>query len=114
MNIALRVLGETFLSVIYFPVWWYSSGFFGFLRKSGARLSDFNKTVGFTVWLGALGVPLYGQNDFGGRIISILIRLVNIIIRGLLLLLFFFFSLSLVILWLIFPIAIIYQLFYGY
>lgn len=50
---------------------------------------------------------MYGQSDFAGRMISFIVRLVQIIIRGLALLVLAAIGILLIILWLILPPVIV-------
>ena len=101
-KVILQIFGE----ILYFPVWWYSVGFaraaksvFRFWRAREASL-------GFSVWLKNIFVPMYGQRDLAGRVISFVMRLVQIIFRGVVLLFWLGLVLMALIIWLIFPILL--------
>ena len=61
-------------SVVYFPVWWYTKGWFGVLGSFGQALRYRWLSYGFRIWLKNFFVPMYGQHDWSGRLVSILIR----------------------------------------
>ncbi len=84
MGEALHVLG-TFIvrDIFYFPVWWYSRGILYVGQQ--VRLSARRQAAFFAVglWAKNLFVPMYGQYDWQGRIISFFIRLAQILFRSL-------------------------------
>ena len=102
-----QALLRFFLNILFFPLWWYSSGFAMFVRKIIYFWRSEQKTLGFYVWLKNLFVPMYGQNDFSGRAISFFIRLVQIIFRGLILLFWVLAGLALMLFWLALPLLLI-------
>lgn len=84
-------LGEVFTQmglvglrdIVSFPVWWYTKGIAYTTQKLvySARRQAANFAVG--LWVKNLFVPMYGQYDWQGRIISFFVRLVQIIVRSL-------------------------------
>ena len=102
-KIIAQILGE----ILYFPVWWYSVGFFRALKNLFNFWRNQEKSLGFSVWLRNIFVPMYGQYDFPGRLISFIIRLVQIIFRGALLLVLLFLLLIILFLWLLLPIFLL-------
>ena len=111
MNIYLTLIKDAFISIIYFPVWWYSRGFLKFVKAMFLSLSSFDNQIGFTLWLKNIFVPLFGQNDFGGRIVSFFVRLGNIIVRGFVVLLYLILIVALIVVWDIFPVYVLYKIF---
>lgn len=77
----LKILAGWLAEVLYFPIWWYTAGWF----KLGRRLSRFVgqewQAWSIGVWAKNLLVPMYGQRDIGSRLISIMMRLVQIVFR---------------------------------
>jgi len=55
---------------------------------------------------------MYGLTDFAGVVISILVRIVQIIFRGVIMLFWVIFLLGCLAFWLVLPLAVIYQI--GY
>jgi len=102
-KIIIQILGE----ILYFPVWWYTVGFGRLIKTVGNFWLNQEKILGFSVWLKNLFVPMYGQNDWAGRLISLVIRLVQIIFRGLVLAVWFIVGLLVLLIWLIFPLALL-------
>lgn len=78
-----QLLGEALLDLVYFPVWWYTGG----LRYAGSHcfawLVAGNRTLAPGLWLQNLFVPMFGQTDWQGKIISFFMRLVQIAARTL-------------------------------
>jgi len=72
--------------VLYFlittPFWWYSKGLLHFSRILARSVQSIDGQLGATLWLKNIFVPLYGQEDFWGRVISFFLRLANVIVRG--------------------------------
>lgn len=102
-KIILRIIGDIF----YFPIWWYSIGFVRLLQNIWKFLRNQGQSLGFFIWLKNIFVPMYGQRDWAGRIISFFMRLVQIIFRGLVLLIWIFLLLILIGIWLLGPILLI-------
>ena len=110
LKLFVLLLVDELRAVLYFPVWWYSRGFAKVLRGSGRFINDFQQTLGFMIWVKNLFVPMFGQRDIAGRIISFFLRLVQIIFRGVILLIFIFLVFIFIIIWLILLIFVIYQI----
>jgi hypothetical protein len=107
-QIILKILGE----ILYFPIWWYSVGLIEFILKGWRFLLEREKSLGFRIWLKNIFVPMYGQYDWAGRIISFFIRLIQVIARGILLLFWLAMFIVLVSLWLVGPILLFIALFF--
>ncbi len=105
-KIIIQILGE----ILYFPLWWYSVGFLRLLVGLGKFLRNQEASLGFSIWLKNIFVPMYGQRDFTSRLISFVMRSIQIIVRGLGLLFLVLLSFLIAILWLAFPIFLIYAL----
>lgn len=94
-------------NILFFPLWWYSLGFIMFASRIIAFWRDEQKSLGFLVWLKNIFVPMYGQHDFAGRIISFFIRLIQIIFRGLILCFWIAIGLALMVVWIALPLLLI-------
>jgi len=102
-KIILKIISDIF----YFPIWWYSVGLLRLLRNIVNFLRSQERSVGLFIWLKNIFVPMYGQRDWAGRIISFVMRLVQIVFRGLVLVIWVLLSLSLIVIWLLSPVFII-------
>jgi len=104
------ILVDLVLDILYFPLWWYGRGFLKTLFFCGRKIKDASGRLGLGVWVKNLFKPMYGQRDIAGKIISFIMRLVQIFFRGLSLLIFILLIFLLILAWLILPIVIIYQI----
>ncbi len=91
---------------LYFPVWWYSTGLLRFSKRIFYFWQDQFYSLGVWVWIKNIFVPMYGQFDITGRLISFLVRLVQIVARTFILLAWLIACLILVILWIAWPLAL--------
>jgi len=105
-----RLLIEAIFDLFYFPLWWYTRGLAHALSWCLNLLSSGNITLGPGLWLKNIFVPMFGQWDWRGRIISFFMRFFNIIIRTILLSFWLIFCLTLFLIWLLLPVVFIYSL----
>jgi len=98
-RIILQVLGE----ILYFPVWWYSVGLLRFSKALGLFWLGQEESLGLSVWIKNIFVPMYGQRDIASRLISFVMRTVQIIFRGFVLLVLLLFLLAIWLGWLLLP-----------
>lgn len=105
-----RIALDFLLSIIYFPFWWYSGG----IKKAGIySLNLFlsgNSSLAPGLWLKNIFVPMFGQTDWQGRLVSVLMRFVNIIFRALALVLWAVVAILVFLLWLAWLPALVYLL----
>lgn len=105
-NVALKgvkIFIEIIMDIIYFPLWWYSKGFFNLLAFVKNLIIDKNKSLAFSIWLKNIFRPMYGQYDLAGIFISLLVRIFQIIIRGFMIILWLIISFCILTLWIIIP-----------
>jgi hypothetical protein len=69
-------------SVLYFPIWWYTEGFFEVVKWAKKSLQYRWRAYSFSVWFRNFFVPMYGQYDLAGRVVSVFMRLVVLIGRA--------------------------------
>ncbi|MCX6795346.1 MAG: hypothetical protein NT165_01260 [Candidatus Falkowbacteria bacterium] len=103
----LAAAGEVIFIIIYFPFWWYSIGFVRCLRYLGRFLRERQESLALFVWLKNIFRPMYGQKDFTGRLISFLMRVIQIIFRALVLIIFLLLALLLALFWLAVPLLVL-------
>lgn len=96
--------------IFYFPLWWYSKGLIKVLKGSWLSVKDFEQTLGLMIWVKNLFVPMFGQRDIAGRLISIGLRLFQIFWKTIVLLIFIALAIIFIIFWLLLPIFVIYQI----
>lgn len=102
------VAGGTVADFLYTPVWWYTRGLWRQLRGAGASLSRKQKDLAMEVWLKNLLVPMYGQYDITGRLISFFMRLVQIVGRAFILAVWTVLCVVWLMAWLLIPIGVVY------
>ncbi len=103
-----RLLAETFLDFLYFPLWWYTRGAFRSWLWCFEKMSTGNDYLAPGLWLRNIFVPMYGQYDWEGRIISFFMRLLQTIVRFLALFIWIIICFCLFLFWLALPIFTIY------
>lgn len=110
MNIIIlqRLLLESVLDIIYFPIWWYTKGAIHALRWCFNLLQRGNESLAPGLWLANLFVPMFGQFDWQGRIVSFLMRLAQIFARAVALVVWLSLCLVLFLCWLALPALVIY------
>ncbi len=64
------------------PFWWYSVGLMQALTWSLKQMQRSGQATGFSLWARNLFVPMYGETGFSGRLVSFVMRLVMVIVRG--------------------------------
>jgi hypothetical protein len=74
----LDVLG----SVAWFPVWWYSTGLLSVLHATQSALDYRIRSYAFAIWIRNFFVPMYGQHDLTGRLVSVVMRFVVLVARA--------------------------------
>ncbi len=104
--ITIEILGK----IIYFPIWWYSVGLFKKARSLWFFLKYKEKNLGLFIWLKNIFVPMYGQRDFSGRIISFFIRFFQIIFRGLVLFFWLLGVIFMLLAWIALPVFLVFAL----
>jgi hypothetical protein len=107
---SLKILGEIGRDILYFPLWWYSRGLLNTVLKMVEFLKQRQKALGLLVWIKNIHRPMYGQYDWQGMIISVFMRIVQIIIRSAIMLFWCVFALLAVFAWIILPLLVIYEL----
>lgn len=104
------VIWDVFKDILFFPFWWYSFGLFKMLLGLKNFLSDKQKSLGLGVWIKNIFVPMYGQRDWQGMLISFCVRVVQIIGRSIAMAFWLIIAFLMFWAWLLFPAAVIYGL----
>ncbi len=108
----IKITAMLFWEIIYFPAWWYTAGLLRLLSTLREFLANRQKELAFLVWVKNIFVPMYGEYDWEGRLISFVVRLVQIIARGAVLLIWLLIALAVLLSWLFLPPAVLWQTFY--
>lgn len=106
VTIVLEILKD----ILYFPLWWYSMGLWNFVQGIVQFLKNREKGLGLSVWLKNIFKPMYGQHDWQGILISIFMRLVQIVFRSVLMLVYFLLAVLAFIVWVILPLLIVFEI----
>lgn len=105
-----RLVLESILDIIYFPLWWYTSGIAYAVNGAQNSISVANNTLAPFMWLKNLFVPMFGQHDFQGRMVSVIMRFLNFVFRGIGLLIWTIVIFGLLLAWVLVPLGIVYML----
>lgn len=99
-------LGE----LLFSPLWWYTRGVKKAFLWFISSVRSFEDHLSVTLWIRYIFVPMYGQYDWRGRIISFFMRVVQIIARSILFVIGSIFFFIIFLLWIVFPVIIVYQI----
>lgn len=105
-----RLLIEFILDFFYFPVWWYTGGVAYALQACGNLISSANGLMAPGLWLKNIFVPMFGQHDWQGRMVSFLVRLANVIFRSLAMVVWLLVVFILFLFWVALPLFVGYML----
>lgn len=103
------VLKDFVFDIIYWPIWWYTKGLVLVLKFLWVQFIHQENTLGVRIWAKNLLIPMFGQSDWQGRLISFFVRLANLIFRFFILLLFVFLLFLVLILYIIIPLFSVFQ-----
>ncbi len=76
------VASEVFGGVALLPVWWYTRGLSIMTEWFRKSVKDASEAFALGVWMKNLFVPMYGDNEWSGRVISFGVRFAMIFVRG--------------------------------
>lgn len=102
-----RLFLEAVADVFYFPVWWYTGGVKHAARWCFELFRNGNKMLAPGLWLKNIFVPMFGQFDWQGRLISIFMRFVNVVGRSIALGVWLVVCVGLFGLWVVFPVLVV-------
>lgn len=103
---SLRIfLVDVIRRTLFWPLWWYSVGLRKLLTTLAGTVLDVERRLGVGLWWRTLFVPMYGQSDWVGRLISFWLRLLIGLGRSFVLLMWLLVTLAAAALWLVAPIA---------
>jgi hypothetical protein len=103
-----RLALQFVLDIILFPVWWYTGGLRRVLVGLWHSLQDTNISLAPGLWLKNIFTPMFGQNDIEGRLMSVFMRIMNIIVRSIMLYIWMMILVVGLLLWLAIPLVLIY------
>jgi len=80
--VAQLVFVDLLGSVVWFPVWWYTTGLMRVVSRAKVGLIYRSRQYGLKIWVANFFVPMYGQYDLAGRLVSIFMRFVVLVGRS--------------------------------
>ena len=107
-----RIVTEIAVELAFFPVWWYSRGLLMVTRKLADLLGGIQQSLGLFIWAKNIYRPMYGQTDWQGILISIFMRVVQVILRAIAMLFCAAICLVLLAVWLALPPFVVYQIYF--
>jgi len=107
---SLKIVAEIIRDIFYFPLWWYGRGFFNFTLKVIGFVKNQEKSLALFVWIKNIFKPMYGQSDWQGILVSIFMRIIQIIFRSIVMLVVLLIALIMILIWLILPFLTIYEI----
>lgn len=106
-----KITVQVLWDIAFFPLWWYSFGLFRFLNDLRIFLKERWIIVGAGVWLKNIFTPMYGQSDIVSRLISFVIRFIQIIVRFAVFSVFLALAIVAFIIWILLPPVLLYLIF---
>lgn len=103
-------LFDILLDALYAPVWWYSVGLVGTLRKLSRAVQEGASIIGIGIWAKSLFKPMYGEYSWQGRIISFFMRVVMLLFMTIQMIVWLGILFILLFIWLILPVALFWQI----
>jgi len=91
------------MDIVYFPIWWYSRGLILAFNWAVREIIGTEKMLGVGIWIKNIFVPMFGQRDIQGRVVSFFMRVFQIIFRFIALLGFSIFYIMIFIFYFILP-----------
>ncbi|MEK7632660.1 MAG: hypothetical protein AAB473_02620 [Patescibacteria group bacterium] len=68
--------------ILRFPAWWYGKGLLRAATYAMEFVQGYVRSIGVMTWARNMFVPMFGRYDWQSRIISVFMRLVNVVGRG--------------------------------
>ncbi len=93
--------------ILNFPKWWYTSGLIWIIHRAFEWWRNQRRALNIKVWIQYLWVPMFGVNDRIDRLISLMVRIGQIIFRSFALIWYLLLAFSAIILWIFLPVLII-------
>ena len=108
------LLADLIREILFLPFWWYTIGLAQSVAWTVGSIKGAARFTGFDIWVKNILVPMYGETGFTGRLISFLVRLFMVVVRGFATLVWMVIAFALFLLYLVaFPLAIGGIFYYG-
>lgn len=113
---SVKIITDFFVSLFFFPLWWYTKGLVKIVKGLISYLKEREKSLALFVWVKNIFTPMYGESDWQGKIISFIVRVAQIIIRGIAMFIILITAILFLAFWLLLPLIVVYgilfQIFY--
>ena len=111
---SVKIIGELIRDILIFPLWWYSRGLVNNVKGLIKFIIARQKSLALIIWVKNIFTPMYGQTDWQGKLISVFIRIVQIIFRSIVMLFYLIISIALLLFWLALPPFTVYQIIFQF
>jgi hypothetical protein len=92
-------------SVLYFPIWWYTTGLRKRYQGFWNSVKNWSRYLALKILITNLFRPMFGQYNWQGRIISFVMRVIQLLISLIIFSIGLIFIIAGLILWMILPIT---------
>ncbi len=96
--------------VIFFPIWWYTSGLKLMVLNRGTSVVDMEEHLALRLLLLNMFKPMFAQYDRAGRVISFFMRLIILIFRSVYFVIYLALQLLFILMWIALPVFVFYRL----
>lgn len=91
--------------ILRWPLWWYTKGLQLRIQWAVNSITNYGRMLALGVWIKNIFVPMFGQRDWQSRLISVFMRIVNIVGRSIALFLWTLIVIVLVGVYLVLPVV---------
>ena len=110
LRIATAFFAETVGDFLLFPIWWYSKGLLRMARGIGGVIARRERQLALGLWVKNLLKPMYGQEDWQGKLISFIFRVLVLLWRSIIFSVWLLLVMFLFIVYFVLPLLIFYAL----
>lgn len=96
--------------ILYFPLWWYSVGLRQLIMSLAQQVKSSERYLALGLLARSLFLPMFGQYDREGRIISFFMRLIILIGRSIYMLGLLAIDFLLIVVWMGLPVLVVVRL----
>lgn len=104
------IIVDFVISIIYFPLWWYTEGLLKVVRMIVREIRGLAKTFNLKILFQFILKPMFGQYDIWGRIISFGVRIVHFTFLTMYTLVYSILLSFVLILWIVLPFFILFNI----
>ncbi len=97
-------------NVLYFPIWWYTAGLRKRCRGFWRSVKNWSRYLALKILLTNLFRPMFGQYNWQGRIISFVMRIIQLFFSLIIFLVGLVVLVILLLLWIFLPIIAVWQI----